>query len=315
MAPANLYRPLQASQSQQAHSTPSANVQAFSHQPLHPPPTYAQSRQCLDENEPPWVRKLIEHIDRNDAKIMNRIDQVEGKLTAVCQRVSVLESEMRTVHTLNDKVHTMEEGINFMSKDVDELKQRFAELRKFTNEVRAISSTTDETQRRLIDLESRSMRQNLIFENITETPDENPEQKIQNLIQNKMGIKDVKFDRVHRTHGERNQQNKPRPIVARFTLYKQREEVRMNAKRLAGTNIGVHEQFSKEINQKRRILHKKCKEARANRKYARVTYDYLIVENEKFKVDNDGNIYRDPSYTRPPPPRRNNSSNDNYYRR
>ena len=55
------------------------------------------------------------------------------------------------------------------------------------------------------------------------------------------------------------------------------------------------------------------KTARDNRQFARLVQDFLVIDNEKFKVDNTGKIVKDLTYSRPPPQnyRNNNRHVDN----
>ncbi len=149
------------------------------------------------------------------------------------------------------------------------------------------------------------MRDNLLFTGLPETQNENPERTVRDLIRDKLGINEtVHFERVHRVGRQNNERgNKPRPIVAKFASYKQREFVRSRANRLKGTRIGINEQFSREVNNKRRVLYPELKKARQQNKYARLQYDYLIVEDEKFKVDDSGRVFKDTSYHGAPPTR------------
>ena len=75
-------------------------------------------------------------------------------------------------------------------------------------------------------------------------------------------MRHIEFDRVHRLGRYKRGQTYPRPIVAKFTYYKDKEFVRHAApKTLIGTNISVNEQFPSEIEQRRKVLYpvaKKC---------------------------------------------------------
>ncbi len=106
--------------------------------------------------------------------------------------------------------------------------------------------------------------------------------------------------------------NKPRTIVAKFSRYKDRETVRKSARNLRGSNIGIHEQYSRETNEKRNVLYPEFKKARSNNRYAKLVHDYLIIDSEKFKVDNQGRIYKDPEYHRPPPPPPSRGNNHHF---
>lgn len=83
-------------------------------------------------------------------------------------------------------------------------------------------------KRQLVDLQSRSMRSNLLFFDMKENCDGRQENCIDTVLQfcsEKLNIKEVKngikFDRARRI-GRRSAQ-KPRPIIAKFNYYQDRE--------------------------------------------------------------------------------------------
>lgn len=65
--------------------------------------------------------------------------------------------------------------------------------------------------------------------------------------------RDINFDRVHRLGKYKRYQKYPRPIIAKFERFKDKEHVRTAApKALFGKNYGVREQFPPEIEEKRK---------------------------------------------------------------
>ena len=101
-----------------------------------------------------------------------------------------------------------------------------------------------ELKEEVLDLKSRSMRDNLAFTNIPEFTNENTEAVLADFLRDKMNIKNIPFERVHRIRLKNplNIKGKTvRPIVAKFTFFKERERVRTSGRLLAGTNVGMHE--------------------------------------------------------------------------
>ena len=95
----------------------------------------------------------------------------------------------------------------------------------------------------VIDLKARSMRYNLVFTGIPEERDEDTEAVILDLIQRKYKPEyQILFERVHRI-GKANKFNeRPRNIVAKFSYFKDREYICVNATRkLQGTRVWVNE--------------------------------------------------------------------------
>ena len=262
------------------HSSPiptnQMTTRQFSH--AHAPPVTAyhqpifQSQQTpvTDQHRPQWVDQLF-----------NKIDGIDAKFDKVCKRVDSLEAERTSLRN---------------------------ELRSMYEDVRYLSHALHEANDRLCDLDDRGRRNNLVFTNIPEQKNENTEEIITNLIQEKLGIKDVKIERCHRiyqSNPDQNSRNKPNTIVAAFSSYKTKEEIRKNANKLKGTKIGINEQYGKATNNKRKLLFPKYHDARKNGQYAKIVKDYLIINDRKFYVNQRNEVVQDTRYNRPPPPRRN----------
>ena len=92
--------------------------------------------------------------------------------------------------------------------------------------------------------------------------------------------RDIKFERVHRV-GRKNanrDSRRPRPIVAKFSTYKDRELVRKQApKTLKGSNFWVQEQFPPEIEQRRKALYPVMKEERKKNNKVNLVKDRLFI--------------------------------------
>ena len=70
-----------------------------------------------------------------------------------------------------------------------------------------------------------------------------------------------KIERAHRL-GEKRDDGKPRPIVAKFLRYQDKEYIRKSAYLLKGTKIGIAEQFPKEIAEARKKLYPVMKKSK-----------------------------------------------------
>jgi hypothetical protein len=66
--------------------------------------------------------------------------------------------------------------------------------------------------------------------------------------------------------------------------FRDKEDIRQNAKKLKGTRIGLSEQYPEEINQIRRRLYPEFKKAKADGKRAKMVRDKLFIEGQEFKL-------------------------------
>lgn len=94
-------------------------------------------------------------------------------------------------------------------------------------------------------------------------------------------VSDITFHQVHRI-GKRTDKG-PRPIVAKFGHFKQKELVKSKGKELKGTTFGMNNQFPREINDRRKILHPIMKENRKNNKRASLVVDKLYINGQLFR--------------------------------
>ncbi len=99
-------------------------------------------------------------------------------------------------------------------------------------------------EERIIDVQARSMRDNLVFYNVEEDDKENAEDLVKDTIHDEMKIEEnISFQRVHRICPKFGKDGKRRdkPIEAKFSSFKMKGKVKFSAKRLADTNVSVAE--------------------------------------------------------------------------
>ncbi|XP_021346654.1 uncharacterized protein LOC110464581 [Mizuhopecten yessoensis] len=150
-----------------------------------------------------------------------------------------------------------------------------------------------EMKEQILALQSRSMKDNLLFGGIPEqSGEENTEGTVKEFIQKQLEIEsDMNFSVVHRLRPRSD--GKPRTIIAKFENRKDREMVLKSAPvKLRGKNeFTVNEQFPAEINERRRELIPIMKEAKRHGKRATLRVDKLYV---------DGQLYTQPLHPQTP---------------
>ena len=114
------------------------------------------------------------------------------------------------------------------------------------NNLTYFNSERDELKTKIIDLETRTMRDKLMFYGLQETIGENCETIIQKFCTEKLNLdgSKLKFDRVHRVGGQTAR--KPRPIVTKFHYYSERETV---------LNTAYEQRGAKKRNINKAVLH------------------------------------------------------------
>ncbi|CAC5356730.1 unnamed protein product [Mytilus coruscus] len=153
---------------------------------------------------------------------------------------------------------------NVFKTEREHLKSTFSEIQINNGEIVIdlddIRRDLNNMNERHLDLQTRSMRENLVFTGI----------RLKNFMYTELKMETtVDFHRAHRFGKETEFRDKrdgsrikTRPVVGRFKNYKDREIVRSSAKELKGTHFGIQEQFPKEINDKRKMLWPYSKQAK-----------------------------------------------------
>jgi len=133
---------------------------------------------------------------------------------------------------------------------------------------------------RAIKLESHSRRNNLIFYNIAEARKElsaTTKTLLYTFLEQKLDMaeeetNEVPIERAHRL-GKIREDNKPGPIIAKFSFHKDKERILSSARTLAGANYGISRDFPGEIVEIRKGLVKVMKEAKKKGQDTKVVYD------------------------------------------
>nr|XP_022290305.1 uncharacterized protein LOC111101944 [Crassostrea virginica] len=147
------------------------------------------------------------------------------------------------------------------------------------------SEQLKELKNTVLDLKCRSMKNNPVFTGLGgETNTEDTEGKLRDFIYHELEIeKDLEFDNVHRFG--RFVRGKDRPVVARFLYHGDRLLVLKSACKFQGKPFGIHEQFPKEVEDKRRQLYpiqRRCRQAGQRTKLVR---DKLYVDGKLYEFE------------------------------
>ncbi|KAF7641833.1 hypothetical protein LDENG_00270870 [Lucifuga dentata] len=161
-----------------------------------------------------------------------------------------------------------------------------------TNKTDTLAKENKKTNETVLDIQSRSMCDNLIFSGIPENPSsDDPEALLKDFMISKLKlppdtVDNITFHCVHRLGGPKSK--KPRLIIAKLEHYKHKDLIKSKARELKGSNFRINDQFPKEINDRWKILYPIMKQHRQNNKRAYMVVDKLYV---------DGQLYRNLSTT------------------
>ena len=245
---------------------------------------------------PTWASALMDDIK----SIKSTVSSVEKTVNTMNLKFYDLEKK---VSNIDNRVSEVEQSCSFISSKfetlVDENKRSQAAVKKMEGSLKSLEDQmkpcTDgmnTLKKKLSDLESRSMRNNLIFYGIEERTSEDCEMIVKTFIKDKLSIdSDMLLDRAHRLGNNLNS-SKPRPVIARFHYYKDRETVRTKAYELnttlKQTGNGVSIQRTKEERDARKSLMDVMRQERDKGNDVRLDRGKLYV---------NGRLYQTPTAT------------------
>ena len=151
------------------------------------------------------------------------------------------------------------------------------------------NKTENELKSQVLDMQCRSMRDNLIFYRIPEQREETGYdcvQKILTFIEDNLKIQNARTEiKLHRAHRMgRFNPSKIRPINSqKSAFFPDREKIRKSAGLLKNINFGISQQFQKEIMDTRKKLVPIMKAARGNGQDVYIVVDKLYIDKVLYR--------------------------------
>ena len=238
-------------------------------------------------------QKMMERFDKIEQKLSN-LDSINTSVDKITGRLDKLDAR---INSMEKKIADIEQSKNFDSESLGQIEKKQKEIDSMIQKMKSLekehNKASSELKSEIVDLKSRSMRDNLIFYGLREEKGEKDEdcvRKVLELIEDKLqipGAKDtVKLHRAHRMG--RYNSTKTRPIVAKFVYYPEREQVISKAKML-DKPYGISQQFPREVMEERKRLIPIMIKARQDKKDAYIVVDKLFINGHQYKGSEYGN--------------------------
>ena len=193
---------------------------------------------------------------------------------------------------LHKDFQALRESLEFSQQQVVSLAAENKELRESVKSLSEGMSQLFRDNKHLketvLDLQTRGMRDNLVFAGIPEQAEEDPEKTVASFLTKNLKlptetVNNITFHRVHRLGGKKPDSQRPRPIVVKFEHYKQKMLVKSRGRELRGTDFAINDQFPKEILDRRRVLFPIRKQFLDKGSRAVVAVDKLFVNGQLFR--------------------------------
>lgn len=233
------------------------------------------------------MTETLSHVVEDLSK---KMDTVLSKLKKLDNIESILDNLFKDVSNIKDTVANLDKDIKDLKEKVKKPDKTVKELEEsvdFNDEeiavlkcdVRAAQHTADDLKKQLLYQEHYSRRENLMFigikEHSTTSVDEqgthhdlaeNTKEVIYKFMEEELQIRNprdkIEFQRIHRV-GKPKQDGSPRPVIARFLRYADREMVLLQARKtLKDKDFSVFEDMPKELYELKKSQNKKFKEAK-----------------------------------------------------
>ena len=234
--------------------------------------------ECSVSTEANMAEALAE-INRKLDIALARIQDIEE----IKEKQQVLEKENADLKASLEFAHTT---IKSLTEQVDAQQKSLSQL---TESVSELAKTSRLEKERAIKLESHSRRNNLIFYNIPEERHESSatsETLVYNFLEQNLNmeeeVSEISIERAHRL-GKMRDDQKPRPIIAKFSFHKDKERILSKARLLAGTTYGISQDFPPEIVEVRKELIKVMKDAKKNGQNTKLIYDKLYIDGQRYR--------------------------------
>lgn len=251
--------------------------------PQQPPPPsqyYQASSMQYAQAPPKWASEMSLKIDQIN-KRLEKLDIIEASIIDI----------RKDMKNLGDRVKELEHSQQFFNKTWEDERKTNAghkeavnqELATIRESVKSVEGAKEKMENDIVDLQCRSMRDNLLFFNVKEGGSTEDCAKIVTDICNKIEVTDVNIERAHRLGKPGG--GRTRPIVAKFSNFPKREEIRKNSYKLGESNcpVSIGEQFPKVVQERRKSLLPALKKAKSDGKKARLVIDKLYIEGELYR--------------------------------
>ncbi|XP_065684972.1 uncharacterized protein LOC136074507 isoform X1 [Hydra vulgaris] len=205
-------------------------------------------------------KNFTDIISANLKILTNRLDKIEKEVDVNKSKVLSIENDLRD----------FKESLNFQETTIMEKINKI--MKRYEKEINNLNKKT-------LDLENRSRRNNLRLDGIFEKPNENwneCENAVKEMFKKQLKISnEIIIERAHRI-GQPKEDKKPRTIVLKLLNFQDKTKILNATKNLRGTGIYVNEDFAKETMESRRMLWEEVKKLRLEGKYAVIKYDKIV---------------------------------------
>ncbi|XP_042148309.1 uncharacterized protein LOC121837048 [Ixodes scapularis] len=231
------------------------------------------------ERNPGPITKLQEE---QLLSLQETVDKLRNSHAILQQEVNLLKEKQKQSE---QTVSTLEERLNKLASELDALKQKDTSSAATTEpQLTAALNELSQLKTRCDDAEGRSRRCNLLFFGITDADKKTWAQSeclVTSLCSEKLNVQ-VESSRIERAHrlGAFDPQ-KCRPIIVKFSSFKDKDSVLSSVHKLKGTRVAISEDFPISV----RLARRHVDFARPIGTPYRLRHDKLFINDKCYVFD------------------------------
>lgn len=227
---------------------------------------------CGDIESNPGPEVTLKTIFDGQAAILTAIDELKLQLGATNTALAAISATVSEV-----------------DRRMNEMTQATCKIDGLGTSLGLIRSSINQQSGKLVDLEDRSRRSNLIVYGIPEAADENEsilkEKVVNGVFEKKLKVSCKSVGRIHRLgRGGGN-----RPTILYLQDFNEKQLILKNAKKLKGTNIFISNDYSQRTLRRRKLLWESAKTDKNNGKNVYLIHDKLHIDDDTFVWNEDKN--------------------------
>ena len=254
-----------------------------------------QTRDVDIQHENNSLRQMIENNEKEMKTQGLELKRLEIERLKMKETQTEIERDNNNLKTSLDFAHNQIAILETKEKERTETERKVQKnIEVIKNENIKLKEDNKKNKDKNVKAEAYSRRSNLRFEGIPHSPNETnveSRNKVYEFLKTNLGMKDAERDiiieRCHRDPKYPNQN--PPSIIARFLDFNDRQEIwghRNKVNQNRQNRLYINEDFPQEVEKKRSFLRPYVKAAYKNNLRATLIGDTLLVEGEKYNVDN-----------------------------